>query len=73
MGRISSTKPKTAKTARVPSTIEKTFIWVSRAMTLPRPSNEPLLIGPPDPVLLDRGGKRALLVLGIDEADEGGR
>jgi len=40
-------------------------------MKLPWPCNEPLLIGRLDTVLLDRGGKRALLVLGIDDTEEG--
>jgi len=35
------------------------------------PGNEPLLIGRPDPVFLDRGLERDLLVLGIDAADGG--
>jgi hypothetical protein len=38
---------------------------------LPRPGNE--LLGRPDPVLLDRGGKRTLLILGIDDTEERGR
>jgi hypothetical protein len=41
--------------------------------TSARPGNEPLLIGRPDVVLLDRERKRGFLIISIDEADEGGR